>query len=75
MTDDTYNGLDFPMPSGLELPKGTEEGSQVDMLASFKVHEGKLCLVAVEGIPIAGEGKPQPEPEEDSFEGSVEQGL
>lgn len=66
--------LDFPKPAGLELPEGTKDGSEVDMLASFAVKGSDLCLKAVEGIPIPGqaqEGMPEPK----DFQGAVEQGL
>lgn len=73
-----YEGLDFPTPAGLELPKGSDDGSEVDMLATFKVRGSDLCLVAVEGIPIK-ESEPKTDPGAsdpgDSFEGAVEKGL
>lgn len=67
--------LDFPKPAGLELPEGTQEGSEVDMLATFHVKGDKLCLTAVEGIPIEGAAQAgHAEPPAD-FAGAVEQGL
>lgn len=66
--------LDFPIPAGLELPEGSKEGGEVDMLATFQIKGSNLCLTAVEGIPIedvAQEGSPEPT----DFAGAVEQGL
>lgn len=67
--------LDFPMPEGLDLPEGTEDGGQVDLLATFQLKGDKLCLKAVEGMPIAGQEEAV-EPDEDmDYMGAVEKGL
>jgi hypothetical protein len=67
--------LDFPMPKGLELPEGSKDGSEVDMLATFSVKGDKLCLTAVEGIPIEGAAQAGHEQPPEDFAGAVEQGL
>lgn len=61
----------FPIPEGLQLPEGSRDGSDVDLLASFHIEGSNLCLVAVEGIPV----KKEAEPQEPSFEAAVEKEL
>lgn len=66
--------LDFPMPEGLELPKGTEDGGEVDLLATFQLKGDKLCLKAVEGMPIEGQAE-APVADDVSYADAVEKGL
>lgn len=61
----------FPIPDGLQLPEGSRDGSDVDLVARFHIEGSNLCLVAVEGIPVKKEAKA----EEPSFEDAVEQEL
>lgn len=65
--------LYFDKPEGLELPAGTTENSEVELLATFLVEkDGQMCLKAVEGIPLGAPDEPAEDPD---FVGAVEKGL
>lgn len=60
---DSAGKIEFQKPEGLELPDGSSEGDEVEMVATFRIEGEKLCLVAVEGMPVEGGEKTEPEAE------------
>lgn len=60
---DTQDKIQFAKPPGLELPEGSQDGAEVEMVATFKIEGENLCLVAVEGMPVSGYDGDEAEPE------------
>lgn len=57
--------ITIPIPEGLELPEGAEEGSSFDIVANCKLEGGKLVIEALEGVPVSDEeGEDESEGEE-----------
>lgn len=47
--------ITFEIPNGLSIPEGTEEGEEVEYMASFRLEKGgKLCLLEIDGQPLPG---------------------
>jgi len=47
--------MKFAIPEGMVPPDGVEVGSTFDALATLKLGEGELELIAVDGLPVSGE--------------------
>lgn len=44
--------LTLPIPEGLDL-EDKEDGETLEVVAEFKLEDGKLCLKAINGIEVA----------------------
>lgn len=65
----------FAMPEGMPMPEGKEMGDEFEAPAMFRMEkDGKLCLVAVNGMKLEGY-KEEPEEsadgDEDAFMGAL----
>ncbi len=70
--------ITFAPPAGFKPPNGTKEGQEFDTLATLRMEEGKLCLVAIDGVELTDgpeEEKSEPEADSDDWVGGVEKGL
>lgn len=59
--------IEFETPKGLDLGETAKDGESVELMATFKLKNGKLCLTKIEDVPMKGydkEGKDEPEPED-----------
>ena len=56
--------IKFDMPEGYSLPEGADKGT-FEALATLEVEDGKLCLVAIDGLPVGGEGDESKETSEE----------
>jgi hypothetical protein len=54
--DKEYQGLEFDPPKGMDL-EGHKDGDMIEMVGTFEVRSGKLCLKKVDGMDIDGDGK------------------
>ena len=73
--------MKFAIPEGMVPPDGVTVGSTFDALATLKLGETDLELIAVDGLPVAGAEAPEPEeaseaPSEDmSFDEAIRSGM
>jgi len=72
--------MKFAIPEGMVPPDGVEVGSTFDALATLKLGEGELELVAVDGLPVATAEAPEAEEaeemdEEMGFEEAIRSGM
>jgi hypothetical protein len=72
--------MKFAIPEGMVPPDGVEVGSTFDALATLKLGEGELELIAVDGLPVTMKTKEAPETEapmseEMGFEEAVRAGM
>jgi len=73
--------MKFPIPEGMVPPDGAEVGSTFDALATLKLGETDLELIAVDGLPVAGAEAPAAAEEaavmdeEMGFEEAVRSGM
>jgi hypothetical protein len=72
--------MKFAIPEGMVPPDGVEVGSTFDALATLKLGEGELELVAVDGLPVATSEAPEAEEaeeigEEMGFEEAIRAGM
>lgn len=56
--------IKFPMPEGFTLPEGGDKGT-FEALATLEVEGDKLCLLAIDGLPVGGEGDESKETSEE----------
>lgn len=56
--------ITFPIPSGFNLPEGDGADASFEALATLEVEGDKLVLVAIDGIPLGGEGDEKKETSE-----------
>lgn len=73
--------LIFDIPPGFKVPEDTQDGQEFDSVTTLKLEDGKLCLVAVDGVDLPGydeddkkEERPKPD-ESDDFIGAMEKGM
>lgn len=72
--------MKFAIPEGMVPPDGVEVGSTFDALATLKLGEGELELIAVDGLPVAASEAPEAEEapemdEEMGFDEAVRAGM
>lgn len=72
--------MKFAIPEGMVPPDGVEVGSTFDALATLKLGEGELELIAVDGLPVAAAEAPEAEEaeemdEEMGFEEAIRAGM
>lgn len=60
--------MKFAIPEGMVPPDGVEVGSTFDALATLKLGEGELELIAVDGLPVAASEAPEAEEAEEMDE-------
>ena len=60
--------MKFAIPEGMVPPDGVEVGSTFDALATLKLGEGELELIAVDGLPVAASEAPKAEEAEEMGE-------
>lgn len=60
--------MKFAIPEGMVPPDGVEVGSTFDALATLKLGEGELELIAVDGLPVATSEAPEAEEAEEMDE-------
>lgn len=72
---DKSGKLTFAAPEGMPAPEGKEVGDEFEAPAMFRMEkDGKLCLVAVNGMKLASyKEEAEPDPEEDEFMGGLEE--
>lgn len=46
--------ITFAIPEGFQPPEGITEGDEFSAAATLKLEDGKLCLVAVDDVPLKG---------------------
>lgn len=46
--------ITFAIPKGFQPPEGITEGDEFSAAATLKLEDGKLCLVAVDDVPLKG---------------------
>lgn len=51
--------MKFPIPEGMVPPDGAEVGSTFDALATVKLGETDLELIAIDGLPVTGAEMPE----------------
>jgi hypothetical protein len=51
-TKSSYAGVKFPLPEGFVAPDGVSEGGTFEALATLEMEDGKLCLKAIDGLPV-----------------------
>lgn len=71
--------MKFPMPKGFRAPEDAKEGEEFDSVATLRLEDGQLCLVAIDGAEI-GEYKEkkemdEPDEEEEDFASAMMRGL
>ena len=59
--------MKFAIPEGMVPPDGVEVGSTFDALATLKLGEGELELIAVDGLPVSASEAPEA-PEADDMD-------
>lgn len=72
--------MKFAIPEGMVPPDGVEVGSTFDALATLKLGEGELELIAVDGLPVAASEAPEAEEapemdEEMGFDEAIRAGM
>ena len=72
--------MKFAIPEGMVPPDGVTVGSTFDALATLKLGETDLELIAVDGLPVATSEAPEAEEaavmdEEMGFEEAVRAGM
>ena len=73
--------MKFAIPEGMVPPDGVTVGSTFDALATLKLGETDLELIAVDGLPVANAEAPEAEEapeapsEEMGFEEAVRAGM
>jgi hypothetical protein len=72
--------MKFAIPEGMVPPDGVTVGSTFDALATLKLGETDLELIAVDGLPVATSEAPEPEvdaaaAEEMDFEEAIRSGM
>ena len=72
--------MKFAIPEGMVPPDGVEVGSPFDALATLKLGEGELELVAVDGLPVTTSEAPEVEEaeemdEEMGFDEAIRSGM
>ncbi len=72
--------MKFAIPEGMVPPDGVTVGSTFDALATLKLGETDLELIAVDGLPVASAEAPEPEvdaaaAEEMGFEEAIRSGM
>jgi hypothetical protein len=73
--------MKFSIPEGMVPPDGVTVGSTFDALATLKLGEADLELIAVDGLPIAGAESSEPTEspevpnEEMSFDEAIRSGM
>lgn len=72
--------MKFAIPEGMVPPDGVEVGSTFDALATLKLGEGELELIAVDGLPVATSEAPEAEEapeidEEMGFDEAIRAGM
>lgn len=72
--------MKFAIPEGMVPPDGVEVGSTFDALATLKLGEGELELIAVDGLPVAVSEAPEAEEapetgEEMGFDEAIRAGM
>lgn len=73
--------MKFAIPEGMVPPDGVTVGSTFDALATLKLGETDLELIAVDGLPVAGaeveveSEAPEAPSEEMGFEEAVRSGM
>lgn len=71
--------MKFAIPEGMVPPDGVEVGSTFDALATLKLGEGELELIAVDGLPVATSEAPEaeeaPMSEDMGFDEAVAAGM
>jgi hypothetical protein len=73
--------MKFAIPEGMVPPDGVTVGSTFDALATLKLGEADLELIAVDGLPVAGSETPEPAEapeatsEEMGFEEAIRSGM
>ena len=72
--------MKFAIPEGMVPPDGVTVGSTFDALATLKLGETDLELIAVDGLPVSGAEAPEPEAapeaaEEMGFEEAIRSGM
>ena len=60
--------MKFAIPEGMVPPDGVEVGSTFDALATLKLGEGELELVAVDGLPVTTSEAPEAKEAEEMSE-------
>lgn len=71
--------MKFPMPKGFQAPADTKENEEFDAVATLRLEDGQLCLVAIDGAEV-GEYKEkdemeEPDEEEEDFASAMMRGL
>jgi hypothetical protein len=74
--------MKFAIPEGMVPPDGVTVGSTFDALATLKLGETDLELIAVDGLPVSGGEAPEPDEapeaapsEEMGFEEAIRSGM
>lgn len=67
--------MTIPIPEGFTPPEGAGEGSTFEALATFKLAEGSLELVAVDGLAVGSAEPPEAPAEDQGFGEAVMAGL
>lgn len=49
--------MKFAIPEGMVPPDGVEVGSTFDALATLKLGEGDLELIAIDGLPVSSDSE------------------
>ena len=67
----------IPLPEGLKLPQGAEDGGSFDVSCNVKVEDGQLCVKKINGIPLPGAGmeKESMEPKMDMMDAARKDGY
>jgi hypothetical protein len=52
--------IKFPIPEGMVPPEGVSEGSKFEALATLKLSNDGLILVAIDGLPVSPESGEKP---------------
>lgn len=66
--------LTFAAPEGMPAPEGKEVGDEFEAPAMFRLEkDGKLCLVAVNGMKLAAYKEEAESTPDDEFMGGLEQ--
>jgi hypothetical protein len=70
--------MKFAIPEGMVPPDGVTVGSTFDALATLKLGETDLELIAVDGLPVANAEAPEAEEapsEEMGFDEAIRSGM
>lgn len=67
-TKSSYDGVKFPLPDGFVAPDGVAEGGTFEALATLELEDGKLCLKAIDGLPVESSKEEASEPENSAKE-------